>query len=73
MFRFILVVSMIAVLVGCAQSEMIILKNPATGEIKECSKNSGPSFFPIAQTMIDNSAARSCAAGYQAAGFNRMN
>jgi PBP1b-binding outer membrane lipoprotein LpoB len=71
-FRFILVLSMIAVLVGCAQSE-IILKNPATGAIKECSKNSGPSFFPIAQTMIDNSAARSCAAGYQAAGFNRMN
>ena len=52
---------------------MIVLKNPATGEIKECSKNSGPSFFPIAQTMIDNSATRSCAAGYQAAGFVRMN
>lgn len=58
---------------GCAQSEMIVLKNPATGEIKECSRNSGPSFFPIAQTMIDNSAARSCATGYQAAGFVRMN
>jgi len=52
---------------------MIVLKNPATGEIKECNKNSGSSFFPIAQTMIDNSSVRSCAAGYQAAGFVRMN
>ena len=58
---------------GCVQSEMIVLKNPTTGDVKECSKNSGSSFFPIAQTMIDNSAARSCAAGYEAAGFARMN
>lgn len=58
---------------GCVQSEMIVLKNPATGEIKECNKNSGPSFFPIAQTMMDNTAARSCAAGYVNAGFIRMN
>ena len=62
-----------ATLVGCVQSELIVLKNPATGEIKECSRNTGPSPFPIAQTMIDNSSARSCAAGYQAAGFVRMN
>jgi hypothetical protein len=59
-------------LAGCVQSEMIILKNPTTGEIVRCEKNSGASFFPIAQTMMDNSAARSCAAGYQAAGWLRM-
>ena len=58
---------------GCVQSEMIVLKNPQTGEIKECRTNSGSSFFPIAQTMIDNSSTRSCAAGYQRAGFERMN
>jgi hypothetical protein len=63
----------VAALAGCAQSELIVLKNPTTGEIKECSKNSGASFFPIAQTMMDNTAARSCAAGYQAAGFVRLN
>lgn len=37
---------LLAALQGCVESEMIVLKNPATGDIKECSKNSGPSFFP---------------------------
>jgi len=60
-------------LAGCAQSEMIVLRNPQTGEIKECRTSSGASFFPIAQTVIDNSATRSCAEGYQRAGFVRMN
>jgi hypothetical protein len=46
--------------------------DPATG-LRSAAKNSGSSFFPIAQTMIDNSATRSCATGYQAAGFVRMN
>lgn len=63
----------VGLLGGCVQSEMIVLKNPVTGEIKECSKNSGASFFPIAQTMMDNTAARSCAAGYTNAGWARMN
>lgn len=66
-------VVLLSALAGCAQSEMIVLKNPTTGEIKECSKNSGSSLFPIAQTLIDNSSARSCAVGYEAAGFVRMN
>jgi hypothetical protein len=61
------------ILTGCVQSEDIVLKNPATGEVRECKTNSGPSFFPIAQTMIDNSSTRSCAAGFQAAGWQRMN
>ena len=60
-------------LTGCIQSEFIVLRNPETGEIKECSTNSGASPFPIIQTAMDNSAARSCAAGYQAAGWQRMN
>ena len=72
-FRLSLAAAMVFSLSGCVQSELIVLKNPATGEIKECSKNSGASFFPIAQTMMDNTAARSCAAGYQSAGFVRMN
>ena len=55
------------------QSEMIVLRNPQTGDVKECRTNSGASFFPIAQTMIDNSSTRSCAEGYQRAGFVRMN
>ena len=71
--RITIVIIVTQLLGGCVQSEMIVLKNPATGEIKECNKNSGPSFFPIAQTMMDNTAARSCASGYQAAGYVRMN
>jgi PBP1b-binding outer membrane lipoprotein LpoB len=68
------IVLAIALLVsGCVQSEDIVLKNPQTGEIHECKTNSGPSFFPIAQTMIDNSSSRSCATGFQAAGWVRMN
>ena len=73
MLRLVCAAVILATMAGCVQSEDIVLKNPVTGEIKECSKNSGPSPFPIAQTMMDNSAARSCAAGYQAAGFVRMN
>jgi hypothetical protein len=60
-------------LAGCVPSEVIVMRHPATGEITRCEKNSGASFFPIAQTMMDNSAARSCATGYQAAGWQRMN
>lgn len=60
-------------LCACVQSEFIVLKNPATGEVKECKTNSGASFFPIAQTMMDNTATRSCATGYQAAGWQRLN
>lgn len=58
---------------GCVQSEMIVLRNPTTGEVKECRTSSGASPFPIAQTMIDNSATRSCADAYQHMGFARMN
>lgn len=60
-------------LAGCVEREFIVLKNPQTGEIVQCNANSGASPFPIAQTMMDNSATRGCAAGYQAAGFQRMN
>jgi hypothetical protein len=73
MVRISIAAVILASLGGCVPSEVIVLKNPANGEIKECSKNSGSSLFPIAQPMLDNSAARSCAAGYQTAGFVRMN
>lgn len=59
---------------ACVGSEVFILRNPQTGEIKECrAEGARNSFFPIAQAMIDNSTAESCARGYQAAGFQRMN
>jgi hypothetical protein len=54
-------------LARCAQPKDIEIKNLTTGEIREYETNSGPSFFPIALTMIDNLSMRSCAASYQAA------
>lgn len=56
------------ILEGCVRSDFIVMLNPATGELKEGKINFGASFFPIAQTMIDNIATQSCASGYQAAG-----
>lgn len=61
------------VLSACVESEVIVLKNPMTGEVVQCAKNSGASFFPIAQTLMDNSAARNCAKGYEGAGWVRTN
>jgi hypothetical protein len=60
-------------LAGCLQRDFIVLKNPTTGEIVQCHADSGASFYPLAQTAMDNSATQQCAAGYQAAGFKRMN
>lgn len=60
-------------LAACMPSEFIVLKNPKTGEIVQCHANSGASFFPIAQTAMDNDATEGCAAGYAAAGYQRMN
>ena len=60
-------------LAGCVQSDFVVLRHPVTGEVKECRANSGASLTPLIQTAIDNSATRNCAAGYQAAGYTRMN
>lgn len=61
-------------LAACVGSEVIVLRNPQSGEIKECkAEGARNSFFPIAQAMIDQSTAESCARGYQAAGFTRLN
>jgi hypothetical protein len=59
---------------GCVESQVIVLKNPANGAIIQCrAGTTGASFFPIIQTEIDNSSAQSCAKGYEAAGWQRMN
>ncbi len=60
-------------LTGCVPSEFIVMREPTTGQIVQCHTGSGSSFFPISQTMMDNSASQSCARGYQAAGWQRMN
>jgi hypothetical protein len=59
---------------ACAGSPVIVLQNPTTGELKECRAEGGRnSPFPLAQAMIDDSTANSCARGYVAAGWRRMN
>jgi len=59
---------------GCVNSEVYIMQNPKTGEIQRCGSNEhGNSPFPIAQAEMDNSAARNCAKGYEAAGWKKMN
>ena len=63
----------VLLLAGCVQSEFIVLKDPKSGQIVQCHADAGNSPYPIAQTMMSNSATRSCAAGYEAAGFQRMN
>jgi len=71
--RYVALFGLVLAVAGCTQSDIIILRDPATGQITRCEQNTGSSFFPIAQTMINNTAARSCAAGYEAAGWQRMN
>ena len=71
--RTLLLVAAAVALAGCIDSKVYVLKNMATGEVVRCERNSGASFFPIAQTAIDNSYAENCAAGYRAAGYTQMN
>jgi hypothetical protein len=61
------------ILAGCAR-DVFVMKNPKTGEVVQCRGGAeGASFFPIAQAMANSSAAESCAKGYEAAGWQRMN
>lgn len=66
-------IPLLALVAGCVQRDMIVLRDPKTGSLKECQVNSGASFFPIAQAMMDNESTKSCAAAYQAAGWTRVN
>jgi hypothetical protein len=73
MVKLIGIAAIAASLGGCVPSDFIVMKNPTTGELRECKTNSGSSLFPIVQTLMDKSSTHSCAAGYQAAGWQRMN
>ena len=53
---------------GCVGPTVVVMKNPATGEIVQCKgANTGLSM------PAESWAARDCATGYQAAGWTRMN
>jgi hypothetical protein len=46
---------------------VVVMKNPATGELKKCGAPTGISM------IADSYAAKGCADGYQTAGWVRMN
>lgn len=72
--RVLLLTAAALMLAGCVDSEVFVMKDPKTGQIAQCGATGhGASFFPIIQTKIDNTSAESCAKGYQAAGWQRMN
>jgi hypothetical protein len=56
------------VLSGCAGPTVVVMKNPATGEIVQC-KGANTGLSVVAESW----AARDCASGYQASGWTRMN
>jgi hypothetical protein len=60
-------------LAGCVPATVVILKDPASGQVVRCDRTSSVTLFPIAQTLSDNAGAESCARGYEAAGWKRMN
>lgn len=72
--RYLLVVVITLAVAGCVESKVYVMKDPKTGQITQCgSTEHGASVFPIIQTNIDNTSAESCAKGYEAAGWQRMN
>jgi hypothetical protein len=72
--RLLLVTAAALLSAGCVSSEVIVMKDPKSGQVTQCGATGhGSSFFPIIQTKIDNTSAESCAKGYQAAGWQRMN
>lgn len=63
-----LVLCSVLVLGGCVGPIVVVMKNPATGELIQCrGANTGLS------VTAESFAARDCAQGYQAAGWVRMN
>lgn len=60
-------------LAACVPAKDYVMKNPKTGEIKECRADSPGSPFPIIAQTQANKAAESCAEGYEAAGWKKMN
>jgi hypothetical protein len=54
-------------LAACAGPSVVVMRNPRTGEVRQCGNPTGISM------IADTYAAKGCADGYQAAGWERMN
>jgi hypothetical protein len=72
--RVLLIAGAALLLAGCVPGEVYVMKNPKTGEIHECRPGDhGLGLFPLIESAQNNGMARDCAAGYEAAGWQRMN
>jgi len=60
-------------LAGCTQPEPIVLRNPVTGEVRQCRATVSAFVFPIAATAYTSPAVRQCVMAYEAAGWWRLN
>src|SRR3954452_3624114 len=60
-------------LAGCTQPEPIVLRNPVTGEVRQCRATVSAFVFPIAATAETSPAVRQCVTAYEAAGWWRLN
>src|SRR4051794_3397341 len=60
-------------LAGCTQPEPIVLRNPVTGELRQCRATVSAFVFPIAATADTSPAVRQCVMAYEAAGWWRLN
>ena len=58
----------VGLLSACAGPTVVVMKNPASGEIVQC-KGANTGLSVVAESW----AARDCAQGYQTAGWTRMN
>ena len=58
---------------GCTQPEPIVLRNPVTGELRQCRATPNAFVFQMAVTTEVSPAVRQCVTAYEAAGWWRLN
>lgn len=63
-----MVLAALLALGACVGPTVVVVKNPKTGEIVQC-RGSNTGLSVVAESM----AAKGCADGYQATGWERMN
>jgi len=60
-------------LAGCTQPEPIVLRNPVTGELRQCRVIPNAFVFQMAATAEASPAVRQCVRAYEAVGWWRLN
>lgn len=65
--RLIVAALIVSTVTACVGPSVVVMKNPTTGEVRQCGNPNGFSM------VADSIAARDCAQGFQASGWTRMN